>query len=275
MFARFSSFKRLTILSKSPKTFFRFNYFRLSFSRSYSVFLHRIKSMCTRTYTYLIHTRMNLTPSQPIVVRIRCFLSVRSFHCYCCCCDGLWMCAYNKCQHMIASFKRKSNQKRNKKNVPISPSSSSMCGNYREPHGIRSNIHSGYVYMHAYTRLPHYDRSAAADDLLSVVCVHRKGKEGTIIIIIAMIIEQWFENTMNVLIGVHSKSQLLRYQSSHRNNGQDRCNHNNQIELLKMNRRTGFHPWSSTLLSLHSGRIYLVNHICYFSFALSFAHIQW
>lgn len=80
LFARFSSFKRLTILSKSPKTFFRFNYFWLSFSRSYSVFLHRIKSMCTRTYTYLKHTRMNLTPSQPIVVRIRCFLSVRSFH---------------------------------------------------------------------------------------------------------------------------------------------------------------------------------------------------
>lgn len=45
--------------------------------------------------------------------------------------------------------------------------------------------------MHANTRLPQYDRSAAANDLLSVVCVHRKGKEGTIIIIIiAMIIEQ-------------------------------------------------------------------------------------
>lgn len=231
--------------------------------------------MHSNIYIFNTHSNeLNALPANCCSYSLFSFCSFISFHCYCCCCDGLWMCAYNKCQHMIASFKRKSNQKRNKKNVPISPSSSSMCGNYREPHGIRSNIHSGYVYMHAYTRLPHYDRSAAADDLLSVVCVHRKGKEGTIIII-AMIIEQWFENTMNALIGVHSKSQLLRYQSSHRNNGQDRCNHNNQIELLKMNRRTGFHPWSSTLLSLHSGRIYLVNHICYFSFALSFTHIQW
>lgn len=116
---------------------------------------------------------------------------------------------------------KKIKPKTEQKNGPISPSSSSMCGNYRERYGIRSNIHGGYVYMHANTRLPQYDRSAAANDLLSVVCVHRKGKEGTIIIIIiAMIIEQWFENSMNVLIGVHSKSQLLRYQSLHRNNGQ-------------------------------------------------------